>query len=345
MPVVSTRRQGAAAAAVAGLCLWVAAVAGEEPEVQRRNGALRITVGGTPLLEYQAALVQPPADFVEQVAAGVRKYAVARGGYIHPLYGPHGETLTADWNHDHPHHRGVYWAWPEVQFGGETKDLHALQGIVRRPAGEAEVHTGCDWAEIRGHHQWFWNEETPLVDEWAVIRGQAAGGGGRYVDLTVELTALADGVTLARRGTKLYGGLNIRLAKAQGLALAHHADGPRHEAEPAFRDPGMAWQYASGTWPGADHACTWVVFECVHNPGYPGDYVEYPDLPWFQPAFPRAGQRFELSRQRPLTLRYRCWILPGAAPAEDLLRREWTSFNSRWLVPVEPAAPGPSARR
>ena len=303
--------------------------AAEPPgQVERQGGALRMTVGGAPLLEYQAAQVEPPAGLLEQIAPGVRKYAVARACYLHPLFGPHDETLTADWNHDHPHHRGVYWAWPEVQFRGELKDLHALQGISTRAAGEPEIRSGADFAEIRVQNHWLWNDKTPIVSERVTIRGQADGGTGRYVDLTIELTAPTDGVTIARRGTKLYGGLNIRLAKVQGLTLRHHADAPADESKPANRQPRMAWQYASGVWRGARQPATWVVLESAQNPGYPGDYIEYANLPWFQPTFPRAGQRYALHRGEPLTLRYRFWIIPGAAPAEDVLRREWTKFHS-----------------
>lgn len=62
-------------------------------------------------------------------------YAVPRSNYIHPLYGPSGELLTRDWSKDHPHHRGIYWAWPEVEFGKKLGDLHALQIVFARPTG------------------------------------------------------------------------------------------------------------------------------------------------------------------------------------------------------------------
>lgn len=83
---------------------------------------------------------------------------------------------------------------------------------------------------------------------------------------------------------------------------------------------------------GANQPSTWVVFESEQNPGYPADYIEYPNLPWFQPTFPRAGERYTLHRNTPLTLRYRFWIIPGNAPAEDVLRCEWAKFNSTPLT-------------
>jgi hypothetical protein len=37
-----------------------------------------------------------------------------RANYIHPLYGLDGEILTEDFPPDHPHQRGVFWAWHQL---------------------------------------------------------------------------------------------------------------------------------------------------------------------------------------------------------------------------------------
>ncbi|HUH47680.1 MAG TPA: DUF6807 family protein, partial [Arenibacter sp.] len=47
-------------------------------------------------------------------------YAIPRSNYIHPLYGLEGEMLTSDWpDAAHPHHRGIFWDWPEVRYGSK----------------------------------------------------------------------------------------------------------------------------------------------------------------------------------------------------------------------------------
>ena len=44
------------------------------------------------------------------------------------------------------------------------------------------------------------------------------------------------------------------------------------------------------------------------NPCYPGDVIQYPDLPWIQPTFPDVKARYLLKKGETLTLEYRFWI-------------------------------------
>jgi hypothetical protein len=106
--------------------LAAAAVAGMSVKVDEQAQRYTIEDNGQPVLTYNFGTVPVPAG-----VGG--KYAVARSDYVHPLYGPNGEVLTKDYSPEHPHHRGVYWAWPEVTYRGETRDLHALQGVFARP--------------------------------------------------------------------------------------------------------------------------------------------------------------------------------------------------------------------
>ena len=294
------------------LILFATAVAGSAGiDVQVDDATKQYTFAdsGTPVLTYNFGTVPVP-DGVDG------KYAVARSNYIHPLYGPNGEILTADYSKDHPHHRGIYWAWPEVMYKGQKRDLHALQGVFARPGRIVSSKGGILVAE----NVWKWSDSEPIVRETATIRTINAGSAGRYVDLTLRFEALEDGVSLARRGTDRYGGLNIRLASIKGMTLAHHAD-------PSGSSPRMAWQMASGSWGDDGAPLSLVVFEHGSNPSYPGDYVEYPKLPWFQPTFPRAGSRYALKKSRPLTLRYRLWVCPDKSPGEQALRDAWTAYQ------------------
>jgi hypothetical protein len=112
------------------------------------------------------------------------------------------------------------------------------------------------------------------------------------------------------------------------------ADGPNIQQVPQSptrdeRRAGVpvAWQLATGTWRGSDEPATLVVFEEARNPGYPADYIEYPNLFWFQPTFPKAGTWHRLTPGEPLVLRYRLLIHAGTAKSDEAYTREWTALQ------------------
>jgi len=285
------------------------------------TGQYRILDAGQPVLQYNYATVKPPTGYLEKVHTQNLKYAAPRSNYIHPLFGPQGEQLTLDWSLDHPHHRGIYWAWPEVQYQGKTADLHALQNVFARPTGKIKIRNDNNYAEIHAQNRWLWEDKTPIVREITTIRASRADEQGRYIDLTYTFTPLVDGVTLARRETNLYGGLNIRLSPINQMELSHYAD-------PAGTQSRAAWQSATGNWNDTSTPTVLAVFEKADNPDYPGDYIQYPDLPWFQPTFPRAGTRYELMKDQPLVLRYRLWIRPGPPPTAAQYRHQWILYQN-----------------
>ncbi len=197
-------------------------------------GPLEIVDGDTPVLRYNYQLVPEPAEVKDRVSEGSRKYAVARSDYIHPLYGPQGEVLTEDWSPDHPHHRGIYWAWPEVDWQGQRGDLHALQLVFARPTGQVRIEEGADFVQIAAENEWRWDDRTPIVREEAIIRAARQTAAGRAIDLQFRFTALEAGVQVARRGTSHYGGLNVRLSAAQDQQIETGTD-------PAGASPRRAW--------------------------------------------------------------------------------------------------------
>lgn len=278
---------------------------GQQPEPMRAYrdhsaGKIYLAEGQQAVLGYQFQTAKPPDGVLDTVPAASRKYAQPRSDYIHPLFGLDGEVLTADWSKDHPHHRGIYWAWPEVDYHNERGDLHALQRVFARPTGEPALNTADDWAELRAVNQWLWDDRTPIVRETATIRAWRATSAGRSVDLDLKFEALADDVALARRGQSHYGGLNVRLAAMDNLQLSLPAPGsPR------------GWGAISGTWTAGQGRSTLAIVEHNANPGFPAQWIEYRNLPWFQPTFPAAGIRYLLRKDQPLELRYRLIIVRG----------------------------------
>jgi hypothetical protein len=284
------------------------------------SGQLDIREGEHPVLRYNLKTIEP-GDILSKIAEPNRIYARARNDYIHPLYGLDGEELTKDWSVDHPHHRGIYWAWPEVDWHGERGDLHALQRVFSRPTGRYELASGPVYAQITAESLWKWEDREPIVRETAVMRAYRSTSQGRCLDLEFTFTALGDDVALARRGTEHYGGLNIRLSAVTGQEILFHTD-------PADANPRMAWADLSGAFPGGRQPAGITVLQNRENPDYPGDWVKYPELNWFQPTFPASGTRYVLKKDPPLTLRFRLWIHRGNKMPDEVGKDLWQVYNA-----------------
>jgi hypothetical protein len=300
--------------------------AAQQPEsvmvarVDAASGQYLITDSGNAVLRYDYATVEPGA-VLDSVAPGNRKYAVARSDYIHPLWGPHGEELTRDWPVEHPHHRGIYWAWPEVDWKGQRSDLHALQLVFARPTGRCVTTSGPLFAQVDAENVWKWQDREEIVRERAIIRAWRHTTQGRLLDLEFHFTALQEPVLVARRGTDLYGGLNIRLAAVKEQKMYKHLAAPDAKLRPSWAD-------LSGAFPGAASPAGVSILQHRANPDYPGDWIEYPELNWLQPTFPAAGTRYALLPGRTLALRFRLWIHPGATPAISAGNDYWQAANS-----------------
>jgi len=309
---------------IATSALWY--VFGEQDEPQPlmqaardcESGQIMLIENDQPVLRYNYSSVEP-GEVSKKVSADNLKYARSRSNYIHPLYGFDGEELTLDWSLDHPHHRGIYWAWPEVKLGEKMGDLHALQKVFARPTGVLNLTSGSDFAQIEAENLWLWEDKTPIVRELALIRAYRSDDRGRYVDLLFQFTALKDDVTVARRDTDKYGGLNVRLAPVKDQIITFHTDAKDSNSQ-------MAWAELSGRFEGGTSLTGLSILQNRANPDYPGDWAEYPEINWFQPTFPASRTRFALRKGEPLVLQYRLWIHRGRAD-EKAHAEMWQAYE------------------
>ncbi len=255
-------------------------------------------------------------------------YSVPRSDYIHPLYGLEDEMLTSDWpDGGHPHHRGIFWAWPEVEFGTQRGDIYALQRVFTRPTGNINFESGPVFAQIDAENLWMWEDSVPIVNEQAKIRVYRSNKESRIIDLTIKLLALKDSVTIATRFTNSYGGLNIRMQTPENQDISYFTD--KNDSNPV-----RAWSDFNGVFEGSKTASGLMVLQHKSNPGYPGEWREYPDLAWVQPTFPTPNTRFPLSKVEPLILHYRLIIHSGGKQKVDYYRKNWDAYHSVLTPPL-----------
>ena len=134
---------------------------------------------------------------------------------------------------------------------------------------------------------------------------------------------------LARRGTEHYGGLNIRTTGKQEQEIVSHTD-------PVQSSPCLAWAELSAKFSDAPQTSGLVVLQHCSNPDYPGEWVKYAELNWFQPTFPAHGTRYELKPGEPLLLRYRLWIHRGAKADEASSSAECRAFHASYTPTILP---------
>jgi hypothetical protein len=284
------------------------------------DGPWEIVEGEKPILHYNYQVVPEPEAIKKLVSPANRRYAVDRCDYIHPLYGLRGEVLTEDWPKDHPHHRGIYWAWPEVDWQGKRGDLHALQEVFARPTGKIRAVEGPQSAQIEAESQWCWNGATPILREEVTLRAWRQTEAGRRIDLEFRFTAIGAEVQVARRDRSHYGGLNLRFAPLAEQKIVTFTD-------PPTATPRMAWAQRSGTLAGG-RAVALTILQDPRNPDYPGDWVQYPDLSWIQPTFPAPGTRYPITKDRPLSLRFHLWIHDNLL-ATEAARKLWSQCSTK----------------
>ena len=254
-------------------------------------------------------------------------YAVPRSDYIHPLYGLEGEMLTRDWpDGGHPHHRGIFWAWPEVEYGTERGDIYALQRVFARPTENIEYTSGTVYAEIYAENLWMWEDTEPIVNEHTVIRVYRSTTNKRIIDLTIKLLAVKDSVTIATRLTNSYGGLNLRMQFPEKQEIFYFTDEVNSK-------PLRAWSDINGIFKGNKSTSGLMVLQHRDNPEYPGSWKDYPDLAWVQPTFPTPGTRYLLDKETPLVLRFRLIIHTGGKLDNKSSAENWDAFHDQ-LTPL-----------
>ncbi|MBL7040699.1 MAG: PmoA family protein [Pirellulaceae bacterium] len=326
-------------------------VVGDEPAVpalalslDQRRKAVDVTEGTLTVLRYNQGTVTPPPEIVQHFEKDRDPpLYYARGDYIHPVFGPDGEQLTDDYSMNHPHHRGICWAWPVVRFKGEVRDIWAVRvlpkqpgGVWARPVSMNRIEAGPVLAAIDAENVWKWGDREPIVREDVAIRAFRQQNRCRFLDVHIGLTALVDDVSIGGRPKATYGGFNLRtFPEFDERRIDMHIEPP--EAEPR-----RAWFHLTGKFPGGKGPAGLAMLEHVNNPDYPSfpnpqtaDRVpgQYPRWRSVQPAWP-GDREVALQRDKPLVLKYRLWIHPGLSD-NATLESVWAAYASPPQVRLE----------
>ena len=83
-------------------------------KVEKKNGALEVSIVGKQVLAYQGAKTKVPEGVGPEFE---------RGGYIFPVFTPSGKLIVDDFPADHRHHHGIWSPWTKTEFEGRHPDF------------------------------------------------------------------------------------------------------------------------------------------------------------------------------------------------------------------------------
>jgi hypothetical protein len=317
--------------------------------VDEKTQSYTITEQGRPVLTYRFGEVPLPAGAkASHFSTGKTPYNGAyftdgsryggeRSDYIYPLYGFHGEPLTADYPKDHPHHRSLWWSWCEVRLKDKIGDLWAVCKIRAYPVKITRMETQAGYAELQAVNVWRYdNDPAAVVQETVTIRAAQSegvpGARSRAVDVDVRLEALVDDVAITGRQTVDYGGyggmtvrMNPQVKEFSMRAVHPHPDKWRGDNLPMAErvtDPAAlgdaAWMALYGKYPAAGTATpdftTVMMFESKATPLYPNNFRYYGST-CISLAFP-GKTIVPLAKGKPLDYKTRFVICEGKTTVE-----------------------------
>jgi len=246
-----------------------------------------------------------------------------RANYIHPLYGLDGEILTEDFPADHPHHRGIFWAWHQVWLGDKKLgDSWAAQDFFWDVYDAKILDVDSKSRALQVHVLWkspLWTDangkKKPFIKETTTIRIHRAKNDIRKIDFDINLLALEDAIRLGgSEDAKGYGGFTTRIPLPDGLSFTG-SDGP---VEPKnLSVEAGPWLDFTGNF-GRDGNISGLTILC-HNssPGYPQRWILRRKGSAQNPVYP-GRLPVPLSRNKPVILRYRLIIHRGKLSRADL---------------------------
>jgi hypothetical protein len=255
-----------------------------------------------------------------------------RANYIHPLYGLDGEILTEDFPADHPHHRGVFWAWHQVWLGDKKLgdgwaaidffwDVYDAE-ILTIDSQSRALRLGVYWkspllTDANGKQQAF-------VKETTTIRVHRLEGDIRKIDLKIELLALKDNMRLGgSEDAKGYGGFTTRIPLPDALAFT----GTNGPVEPTnLSVEAGPWLDFSGNLGGQGKTSGLAILCHSSSPGYPQRWILRRKGSAQNPVYP-GRHPVPLSLEKPLVLRYRLIIHRGNVNDVNLDKLQ-TEYNS-----------------
>ncbi len=213
----------------------------------------------------------------------------ARADYVHPLYNLKGNIITEDFPEDHPHHRGIFWAWHQILIGekpiadGWSCENITWDVVETIPTIYAEtIHLDNEvlWKSV-------FKGDAPeaIVREYSQIKVHRKEDTYRLIDFDITIFALADSMKIGGSDdAKGYSGFSLRFKLPADIRFLGS------EKEVIAQELALTagpWLDFAGSFDGLNNPESGVaVFSHPSNPGHPQPWILRKEKSMQNPAFP-----------------------------------------------------------
>lgn len=239
--------------------------------------------------------------------------------YFHPFTTPKGLVLTDVGPDDHRHHRGIFFAWVNLQ-GATPSDFWgwgALAPTNGRRIVNREVKITAP-AGFTARNEWLAGDQILLGEELSVQAGQR--NGMNVLDLDFHLTPQID-LSLPKTA---FSGFCVRVPNLARI-IACESSGPAGYPAPRHDKPASGWpdrRWYAYTLELPEGSGGVAIMNHPANP--PTLWHNLSSIGMINPCI-HAAANMELKRDQPLRLRYLVVGFDGDVPtaALDAMAHEW----------------------
>ncbi len=277
----------------------------------------------------QGILIMEGEDSVLQYQAKPKSLngAYTRANYIHPLYSLDGSVLTEDFPPDHPHQRGIFWAWHQLYLSGkrigdgwETKDINwKVDTLFTFESASQDTPVGIYptvyWQSDLVKNQA--GENINLIEEQTQILVYPKQDDYRLIQITIQLLALHDDMMLGgAENEKGYGGFSVRMRLPEGTKFSGSKGTVIPDNLPVHAGN---WIDISGQLELENELSGITILQHPDNPGFPGPWILREKKSMQNAVFPYPGKKLiPFPTDSPITLKYRLIIHRGRVSDLDL---------------------------
>lgn len=167
--------------------------------------------GDQPILRYNYGVQLPPGVPEDR----------ARCCYVYPLWTPGGVSPLDDFPKDHYHHRGLFWAWPDIRVAGVSYDGWMMKGLkIVHKSLHSELRNAGRLALLDVENEWVVGART-IADVHEQYEIGSNDGQSRTLKVALTLTAIDAPIVLrgSHEDGKSYGGLSLRFAPRESTVI------------------------------------------------------------------------------------------------------------------------------